>query len=561
MKPENPLIVQGDMTLLVEVHSPLYEEVRDKLARFAELVKSPEHIHTYKITPLSIWNASAAGYTYEEMIETLQTYAKYEVSPHVLSEIKQSAGRYGQVVIEKGEEEGILLIKMANNYLAEELSRHKELESYLSLRRDPTTFVVPVALRGRLKIALIKSGYPGEDLAGYTQGEKFSFSLKSHLASGEPFSIREYQKEATEIFFAGGGNKGGSGVIVLPCGAGKTVVALSVMARYQVSVLILTTNVSAVRQWKKEILDKMDISEEMVGEYSGYAKEIRPITISTYQILTHRKSKEEEFSHLGLFQGRDWGLIVYDEVHVLPAPVFQITAEIQSRRRLGLTATLVREDGRETDVFALIGPKKYDVPWKVLEKQSWIAKAICYEVRLPLPDSLKMTYAIADARIKFRIASENPEKLHVVKKILLDHQGKQILIIGQYIEQIEYLSKEMALPLIDGRTPQKKRDQLFGDFRDGLIDVLIVSKVANFAIDLPDAEVAIQVSGTYGSRQEEAQRLGRILRPKKGANQAHFYTVVTEDTSELEFARNRQLFLTEQGYAYEIVHFGELCCQ
>ena len=437
MKHENPLIIQGDMTLLVEVHAPLYEEVRDKLSRFAELIKSPEHIHTYKITPLSIWNASAAGYTYEEMIETLQTYAKYEVPPHVLSEIKQSASRYGQVVIEKGEE-GTLLVKMANNYLAEELSRHKELKSYLGCRKDPTTFTVPVALRGRLKIALIKTGYPAEDLAGYTQGEKFSFSLKSQLASGDPFSIREYQKEATEVFYAGGGNKGGSGVIVLPCGAGKTIVALSVMAKYQVSVLILTTNVSAVRQWKREILDKMDISEEMVGEYSGYSKEIKPITISTYQILTHRKSKEEEFSHLGLFQGRDWGLIVYDEVHVLPAPVFQITAEIQSRRRLGLTATLVREDGRETDVFALIGPKKYDVPWKVLEKQSWIAKAICYEVRVPLPDALKMEYAIADARLKFRMASENPEKLHVIQKILQEHKGKQILIISHYINQIKY---------------------------------------------------------------------------------------------------------------------------
>jgi DNA excision repair protein ERCC-3 len=552
-KQQNPLIVQGDMTLLMEVHSPLYEEVRDHLVRFAELLKSPEHIHTYKITPLSIWNASAAGYLAEEMIATLQNYAKYEVPTHVLHEIEDYAGRYGQVKLVRSEEEGFLLLQVSQQYLAEELAHYKELKGYFTDRLDDITFRIPLAFRGKLKIELIKTGWPAEDLIGYVSGEKLPLRLRSTTSSGLPFSIRDYQKTASEIFYAGGGEKGGSGVIVLPCGAGKTVVAISVMAKYQVSVLILTTSVSAVRQWKREILDKIDIDEEMVGEYSGHCKEIRPITISTYQIITYRKNQEEEFAHFQLFQDRDWGLIVYDEVHVLPAPIFQITAEIQSRRRLGLTATLVREDGLESDVFALIGPKKYDVPWKVLEKQSWIAKATCYEVRIPLPNHQRMEYAIADARTKFRIASENSEKLHVIRSILERHSGTQTLIIGQYIEQLESLAKIMDLPLINGKTPQKKRDAIFHDFRCCKFPVLIVSKVANFALDLPDAEVAIQVSGTYGSRQEEAQRLGRILRPKQGENQAHFYTIVSRDTTEVEFARNRQLFLTEQGYAYEIM--------
>lgn len=552
-----PLIVQGDMTLLLEVHSSLYEEVRDHLARFAELLKSPEHIHTYKITPLSIWNAAAAGYAADEMMRTLQTYAKYEVPLHVLREIKDYSSRYGQVKLIRGNKNGVLFLQTSHQYLAEELAHHKDLKTYLTHRVDATTFQIPLMHRGKLKIELIKIGWPAEDLAGYTLGEVFSFQLKVTTTSGKMFSIRDYQEEATNIFYAGGSDQGGSGVVVLPCGAGKTIVAISVMAKYQVSVLILTTSVSAVRQWKREILDKTDIHEDLVGEYSGHCKEIRPITISTYQIVTHRKSKDDDFIHFQLFQERDWGLIVYDEVHVLPAPIFQITAEIQSKRRLGLTATLVREDGRETDVFALIGPKKYDVPWKVLEKQSWIAKAVCYEVRTPLPDDQRMEYAVADARAKFRIASENPMKLNVTRSILQRYLGKQTLIIGQYIEQLEYLAKEMNLPLIDGRTPQKKRDIIFHDFRCGNIPVLVVSKVANFALDLPDAEVAIQVSGTYGSRQEEAQRLGRILRPKQGDNQAHFYTIVSYDTTEVDFARNRQLFLTEQGYAYEIMDSKE----
>ncbi len=551
---QNPFIVQGDMTVLAEVHSPLYENARDQLARFAELVKSPEHMHTYRMTPLSIWNAAAAGYSCQEMMDTLQTFSKYEVPRHVFQEMQELASRFGKLKIYKAEKEGSLLLEAQNEFLAEELVHHKEVGPYLSNRIDQTSFCIPIALRGKLKIELIRMGWPAEDLAGYIDGEKLSLSLRKISLSGRPFDLRDYQKKAAQVFYDQGSVKGGAGVIVLPCGAGKTIVGISVLSQVGSSVLILTTSVSAVRQWKSEILDKTSIDESLVGEYSGHVKELKPITISTYQILTHRKSEADPFLHFRLFSEREWGLIIYDEVHVLPAPVFQITAEIQSKRRLGLTATLVREDGKETEVFALIGPKKFDIPWKVLEKENWIAKALCLEVRIPLPESIKMKYALADRRDKFRIASENPDKFRMVKKILKKHQGLPTLIIGQYIEQLEKLAKELDLPLIDGKTPQKKRDLLFQKFKEGKITKLVASKIANFALDLPDAQLAIQISGTYGSRQEEAQRLGRILRPKSGQNRAYFYTLVSQDTNEMDFSRNRQLFLTEQGYAYEICY-------
>ncbi len=551
-EPSNPIIVQGDSTVLVEVHAPKYNEARDALSRFAELVKSPEHVHTYQITPLSIWNAVAAGYRVAEMLAVLTTYSKYDVPKHVLREIEEYASRYGRLKLLRAEGSWIRL-EASDAYLAEEIAHNKPLKPFLENRVDVVSFLVPAAQRGHLKLELTNAGWPPEDLVGYVDGEALAIIPREVATSGRRFLVRPYQQEAAAIFHQDGNARGGSGVIVLPCGAGKTIVGIATMARLQTSTLVLTTSVSAVRQWKAELLDKTGLGEDVIGEYSGFAKEIRPVTITTYQILTHRKSAQAEFTHLGLFNERNWGLVIYDEVHVLPAPVFQFTADIQARRRLGLTATLVREDGKENEVFALIGPKKYDVPWKDLERQGWIAKALCSEVRLPLSAALRMDYAVADKRTRFRIASENPDKLACIHAILRCHEGECVLVIGQYIRQLEMLAVELEAPIIHGSTPQKKRDMIFEEFRQGRIPVLVVSKVANFALDLPDAQVAIQVSGTFGSRQEEAQRLGRILRPKSNANIAHFYTLTTRDTSEIEFARNRQRFLTEQGYAYDIV--------
>jgi DNA excision repair protein ERCC-3 len=551
-RPENPLIVQGDQTILVEVDSPRYLEARDRLARFAELVKSPEHVHTYRMTPLSIWNACAAGVAPAEIVETLHEFSKYDVPEHVTVEVRDYASRYGRIKLRSGEKGLVLAVE--NHPLAEELAHNKQVIPFLGLRVSDLEFNVSPMFRGQIKQALIKVGFPAEDLAGYTEGDKITLSLRQATSTGEPFSLRDYQREAGEIFYAGGSERGGSGVIVLPCGAGKTIVGLSCISQLQSSTLILTTNVTASRQWIAEILDKTSLSSEMIGEYNGTTKDIKPVTVATYNILTWRASKDEEFVHLSLFDERNWGLIIYDEVHLLPAPVFQVTAGIQARRRLGLTATLVREDGREDDVFALIGPKKVDIPWKVLENQGWIAKATCTEIRLKLPEEIRMTYAVAETRHKFRIASENPDKLAVVKRLLEKHAGESTLIISMYVEQLKAMADPLGIPIITGVTSQKKRDTLYEQFKTGEIKILAVSKVANFAIDLPDASVAIQISGTFGSRQEEAQRLGRILRPKPGENQAHFYSLVTRDTTEQDFAHNRQLFLCEQGYEYHIVN-------
>jgi DNA excision repair protein ERCC-3 len=547
---ENPLIVQGDLTVLVEVDGPLYETVRDRLARFAELVKSPEHIHTYRITPLSIWNACAAGVPVAEITGTLSSFSRYPVPEHIPVQIRDFASRYGRLrLLQDG---AGLLLSANDDLLAEEISRAKLVAPLLGERISPVAFRVEPVERGRLKQALIKCGFPAEDLAGYSGGEGLELQLLAMSRSGMPFRLRPYQEEACDIFHAAGSQRGGSGVIVLPCGAGKTIVGLGCMARLRTSTLVLTTSVTAVRQWVAEVLDKTTLPETEVGEYTGKTKEIRPVTVSTYQIMTYRPSAEGDFPHMALFDQRDWGLIIYDEVHLLPAPVFQITAGLQAKRRLGLTATLVREDGREDDVFALIGPKKADVPWKVMEKQGWIAKAVCTEIRVPMPEHLRRKYAVADARAKFRIASENPLKERWVRRILAGHPGEPTLIIAMYIDQIQGLARSMGIPVLTGSTPQAKRDALYADFKEGKVPVLAVSKIANFAVDLPDAAVAIQVSGTFGSRQEEAQRLGRILRPKPGANQAHFYTLVSRDTAEQDFALNRQLFLCEQGYQYVI---------
>jgi DNA excision repair protein ERCC-3 len=467
------------------------------------------------------------------------------------------AARYGRLVIHR-DAEGLVL-RAADRPLAEEIRRNRHVAPLLGQRLSPMEFRVPSAERGRLKQALVKIGFPAEDLAGYRDGDPLSVRLRSTTRGGLPFALRPYQRQAAAVFHAGGSERGGSGVIVLPCGAGKTMVGMACMAATSSSTLVLTTNVTATRQWIAELLDKTSLQEDQVGEYNGSVKTVRPVTVATYQILTYRPARDAEFVHLGLFDRHNWGLIIYDEVHLLPAPVFQVTAGLQARRRLGLTATLVREDGREDDVFALIGPKKVDVPWKVLEGQGWIAAAACTEIRLPMPESLRMPYAVADPRQKFRIAAENPGKQEVVRRLLRRHPGEPTLIIAMYVEQLRQLAREMDLPLITGSTPQRKRDELFGRFKSGELRVLAVSKVANFAVDLPDAAVAIQISGTFGSRQEEAQRLGRILRPKAGRNQAHFYTLVSADTVEQEFALRRQLFLCEQGYTYEILDPPEGC--
>lgn len=556
--PENPLIVQGDRTVLLDVHSPKFGAARDRLARFAELIKSPEHIHTYRITPLSIWNAVAAGASAEEAVETLVSYAKYNVPRHVLTEIGEYAGRYGRLKIEKGDGGDFLFLVASETYIAEEIHHRKELRPFLGERVSPAVFKFPALNRGRLKQELVRAGWPAEDLAGYVKGEFLKLELLKESAGGLPFHLRDYQRLAVDAFYADGAVKGGSGVIVMPCGAGKTIIGMGVMAKIEASTLVITTSVTALRQWISELKDKTGIDPELVGEYSGHEKSVKPITITTYQILTHRKKKGDPFTHFKLFNQRNWGLIIYDEVHILPAPVFSITAEIQARRRLGLTATLVREDRREDDVFALIGPKKADVPWKELEESGWIAPAVCRELRIELPRNLRMDYAVADRRRQFRLASENPEKLEFIRRILKLHEGESTLVIGQYLKQLKIIAEEIEAPIITGQTRQKLRDELYEDFRLGGIPVMVVSKVANFAVDLPDARVAIQVSGTFGSRQEEAQRLGRILRPKEDGGQASFYTIVTRDTSEMEFARHRQLFLTEQGYAYEILNAGDL---
>ena len=548
--PSNPIIIQSDKTLLVEVNNNLYEEVRDQISRFAELEKSPEYIHTYKISPLSLWNAASSGMTSEKIIEVLENYSKYELPQNVIKDIEHNIHKYGKIKLIK--EDNRLILKCEDKYLMTEILNYKSMDNYILEKVDEHKVIVNGLMRGSIKQFLIKLGYPIEDLAGYIEGTKFDTTLRKETLKGKKLNIRDYQREAAEIFYAGGTAKGGSGVIVLPCGAGKTVTGMATMDKINSETLILTTNITALRQWKSEIIDKMNIREEDIGEYSGEIKEIKPITITTYQILTYRKSSVDEFAHMKLFNEKKWGFIIYDEVHTLPAPIFRAVADIQATRRLGLTATLVREDKKEDDVFTLIGPKKYDVPWKVMEQQGWIATAECREIRVDMPENLKMEYAVGASAKKFRIASENYTKIDVLRELVDTHKNDKILIIGQYIEQLNLIAKELNVPLITGKTKNKDREELYDKFKNGNVNILIVSKVANYAIDLPDANVAVQVSGTFGSRQEEAQRLGRILRPKGGDNKAYFYSVVTADSREQEFASKRQLFLTEQGYRYVI---------
>lgn len=545
-----PLIVQGDMTVLLEVIHPMHDEARDAIAPFTELVKSPEHVHTYGISHLSLWNAASAGHSSAEVLDILRRYSRYALPANVVFEIESFMDRYGMVRLLRTEQG--LALEADDPALLAELCKHREIAVHLAADPVGNRAVLLPHARGPVKVALTQIGFPAEDLAGYVEGHPLDISLRETTLDDKPMKLRDYQDAASRVFHAGGSEKGGSGVVVLPCGAGKTVVGLATMARCKCHTLVLTTNVTAARQWIREILDKTTLRPDQVSEYTGDSKSIAPVTVATYQILTYRKRKSEEYPHFGIFAENNWGLILYDEVHLLPAPVFRISADMQATRRLGLTATLVREDGKQKEVFSLIGPKRYEVPWKQLEAQGWIATAVCTEIRVPLRNSERMTYALADLREKTMLASTNPEKIPVVKELLSRHKDDRVLIIGQYLNQLELIQSLLGFPLITGSTPNSERERLFKEFREGVISTLIVSKVANFAIDIPDANVLIQISGTFGSRQEEAQRLGRVLRPKSNGAIAHFYTLVTRDTKEQEFGMNRQLFLIEQGYSYDV---------
>jgi len=550
MNIENPLIVQSNSSLLLEVNNPLFKETRDAITMFAHLEKSPEHIHTYSITPLSLWNAAALGLTPGKVIELLDKYSKYSLPQNVSDGIIELMGRFGKLILEAGAKG--LVLRCTEADMLSNLVRNQRLAGLIGSRISENAYEILPENRGLIKQVLIGIGFPVHDVAGYVDGDPFHVAMKEKIGEGSVFTIREYQRQAAESYVGNAAMPGGSGVVVLPCGAGKTVVGMYVMSLLSRSTLILVTNVTAARQWKREILDKTDIVEDEIGEYSGEHKDIKPITIATYQIITYRKKKTDPFLHYELFNSRNWGLIVYDEVHLLPAPVFKFTAELQARRRLGLTATLIREDGHENDVFTLIGPKKFDVPWKDLERQGWIATARCIEIRVDLPSTEKLKYFGLSPREQVRLAYENPQKIPIVRDLLKKHEGEQVLIMGQYLSQLHEFAAEFNIPVISGATPNDKRDELYDSFRKGIIKTLILSKVGNFAIDLPDANIAIQISGSFGSRQEEAQRLGRILRPKKQDEQAVFYSVVTRESRELDFAMNRQLFLTEQGYTYDI---------
>jgi len=537
---DGPLIVQSDKTLLLDIDHPLSTECRRAIAPFAELERSPEHIHTYRLTPLGLWNARAAGHDAEQVIDTLIKYSRYAVPHSILIDVAETMSRYGRLRLEMDPVHGLILIT-TDSAVLEEVIRAKKIQPLLGARIDKETIAVLPSQRGQIKQSLLRLGWPAEDFAGYVDGQAHEIALKQ-----DGWKIRPYQELAAEGFW-----HGGSGVVVLPCGAGKTIVGAAAMAHAKATTLILVTNTVAARQWREELLKRTSLNEDEIGEYSGAKKEIRPVTIATYQVMT--KKKNGVYSHLDLFDSYDWGLIIYDEVHLLPAPIFRFTADIQSRRRLGLTATLVREDGMEGEVFSLIGPKRFDVPWKEIESQGYIAPAECIEVRVNLTENERLTYATAEVENRYRYCATTRTKRDVVEALVKKHQGEQILVIGQYIDQLDELSEILGVPVIKGETPVKEREILFNKFRSGELTTLVVSKVANFSIDLPDATIAIQVSGAFGSRQEEAQRLGRILRPKSDGRTAKFYSVISRDTIDQDFAQNRQRFLAEQGYSYKII--------
>ena len=542
---DGPLIVQSDKTLLLEIEHERAQDCRKAIAPFAELERSPEHVHTYRLTPLGLWNARAAGHDAEQVVDTLLSYSRYAVPHALLVDIAETMARYGRLRLEKHPTHGLVLVSTDRPVL-EEVLRAKKIAPMLGTRLDDATVVVHPSERGNLKQALLKIGWPAEDYAGYVDGEAHAIDLAQ-----DGWTLRSYQAEAAESFW-----HGGSGVVVLPCGAGKTIVGAAAMAQAKATTLILVTNTVSARQWKEELIRRTSLTEDEIGEYSGTKKEIRPVTIATYQVMTTRR--KGVYSHLELFDAKDWGLVVYDEVHLLPAPIFRMTADLQARRRIGLTATLIREDGREGDVFSLIGPKRYDAPWKDIEAQGWIAPADCTEVRVTLTDAERMAYAVSEPDERYRVAATARTKLPVVRALVRRHAGDQVLVIGGYIDQLHTLGEYLDAPIVQGATTNKERERLFDAFRSGEIPTLVISRVGNFSIDLPEAAVAIQVSGTFGSRQEEAQRLGRLLRPKQDKRSTRFYAIVSRDTVDADFAQHRQRFLAEQGYAYRIIDSDDL---
>jgi len=551
MSARGPLIIQSDHSLMLEVDHPDYADCRDFLGTFAELVKSPEFIHTYKITPLTLWNAAALDVPLSDILDGLQRFARYDVPANVRTDLREWYDVYGKLVLRQ-DPSGRLRLDVTEAAILERLRHDPALQPFWLEERDGA-LMVAARERGNLKQALVRAGYPVKDLCGYVSGTALDIGLRDHTPDGRAFRLRDYQQDAVQAFYHAGSATGGSGIIVLPCGSGKTMIGLGLMAEIANQTLIVTTNNVSVHQWRDELLDKTCLTPDLIGEFTGLEKTVKPVTITTYQMLTHRPSKDAPMENLRLFTAHNWGLIIYDEVHMLPAPVFRATVEIQARRRLGLTATLIREDGRQDDVFALIGPKRYDVPWKTLESRGFIAEAFCTEYRLKLPPEEELLYAHALKKDRFRIAAENSRKLELVRELICNHEDDNILVIGQFITQLEDLAKQLNAPLITGKTPHAERDKLYAAFKQGAIPVLILSKVANFAVDLPDANVLIQVSGTFGSRQEEAQRLGRILRPKESPS--YFYTLVSKGTDEQTFGAKRQMFLVEQGYKYDIRFF------
>lgn len=565
----NPLIVQSDRSILMDVHAPLAEECRNALIPFAELERSPEHLHTYRLTELSLWNATSAGFTYQDAVAVLKKYSRFDVPESVEFWIEETAGKFGKIVLVPAPEDAIvlppemvkpgveyLLLKTDSKKISRELETAPSLKNYLFPSSEKYSgFIIYLTDRGTVKQKLIEMGWPVKDEVQLKDGEPFEINLRKETASGKPLLIRDYQTEAAKSIVGDRGPGTGFGTIVLPCGAGKTIVGMTIMSMLKTSTLIITTNITAVHQWIDELCDKTEISRDMIAEYTGESKTIKPVTVATYQVLTWRPDKNGPYPHFSIFRERPWGLIIYDEVHLLPAPVFRVVAELQAVRRVGLTATLVREDNCERYVFSLVGPKRYDVPWKELEHTGWIAKAECVEVRLDLPEYIELDYASANPREKHRIACENPVKISIVKELVERFSNDKILVIGQYLDQLEEIAKLLGSPIITGKTPNSERDKIYGDFKSGKIKVLVVSKVANFAVDLPDASMAIQVSGTFGSRQEEAQRLGRILRPKEKTSR--FFTLITRNTVEEDFGSNRQKFLAEQGYTYRMIKYAD----
>ena len=542
---EGPLIVQSDKTLLLEIGHERAQDCRKAIAPFAELERSPEHVHTYRLTPLGLWNARAAGHDAEQVVDTLLSFSRYAVPHALLVDIAETMARYGRLRLEKHPVHGLVL-SSTDRPVLEEVLRAKKVAPMLGTRIDDATVLVHPSERGNLKQVLLKLGWPAEDYAGYVDGEAHAIALVE-----DGWTVRPYQREAVESFW-----HGGSGVVVLPCGAGKTIVGAAAMAQAQATTLILVTNTVSARQWKEELIKRTSLTEDEIGEYSGTKKEIRPVTIATYQVMTTRR--KGVYAHLELFDAKDWGLVVYDEVHLLPAPIFRMTANVQARRRIGLTATLIREDGREGDVFSLIGPKRYDAPWKDIESQGYIAPADCVEVRVTLPEGERFVYATAEPDERYRLAACTGAKTRLVEELVEKHRGEPMLVIGQYIDQLDEIGERLDAPVIKGETPVKERERLFNDFRHGEVNLLVVSKVANFSVDLPSAQVAVQISGSFGSRQEEAQRLGRLLRPKSDGKTARFYTIVARDTVDADFAQHRQRFLAEQGYAYRILDADDI---